>query len=82
MWFVFLLPFVAQSVRVDQVNGSWALVELWDGALVDLPTECLGSEVREGSSIYMGPERMEVCVPGYLASRQGSNLLENAQSVR
>ena len=67
MWFILLVPFVTQSARVDQINGPWAVVELWDGELVDLHAECMGPDTREGQSLQLSRARIEACSPGNVA---------------
>ena len=66
MWFGVLISLVTQAAKVDQVNGTWVLVERWDGQLVDLHAECLGSQVNEGQMLVVSPEQFEACAPGSL----------------
>ena len=53
MWFGVLISLVTQAAKVDQVNGTWALVELWDGQLVDIHAEFLGPHVNEGQMLVL-----------------------------
>ena len=82
MCFVFMLSFLTQSARVDQVNGSWTLVERWDGEFIDLRTDCLGPEIHEGLSFYLSRERMEGCAPDSIALKQPIILEKTARSMR
>ena len=63
MWLVFWLPFVTRHATVDQVNGTWAMVELWDGEFIDLQTNCLGPDIREGMPLYLEAEQRSACAP-------------------
>jgi hypothetical protein len=62
MWTFLLVPLWSQWAQIDRVTGSWAVVEIWNGDTIAIPSECLASEPREGHSIYISQTQIDHCL--------------------
>ena len=68
MWFGVLFSLATQVAKVDQINGRWALVERWDGSLVDVQADCVADDLNEGQMFILSWAQFEDCRPGTLAT--------------
>ena len=69
MWTLLVIPLLSQWAQIDRVTGSWAVVEIWNGDTIAIPSDCLRSDPQEGLSIYISREQIERCVSDEIASQ-------------
>ena len=62
MWTFLLVPLLSQWAQIDRVTGSWAVVEIWNGDTIAVPSGCLESAPKEGLSIYISQAQIDRCL--------------------